>query len=179
MPLRERIFAKFYQIASGTLRLGPNDCEDFASGVANAHAGLHVVRELCTAANGLQSATLHAMFGRWFSLLPEYDIPRRILEAKPGAIAAFPEIDRPMALLCHSRVFEVCMSERKLAESQALQVAKHVTAAVSGFFALEQACMFPEEHTQRRLCSVLRAALGQPLAQAQAAAKVYLSTNDT
>ena len=176
MPLRDRIFAKFHQVATGTLRLPPEVADEFASHIANANEGLHVVFQLCTGANALQSGTLAPMLERLFGLVPEYEMPALLLAQKPGQVAEVSAISGAAALMLHSRVFEVCISERGLPESQALQVAQHVRQAASAFFALAQRCMAPETHTQKVLCSILRASLSLPLQHLQEAARVYLQS---
>jgi hypothetical protein len=69
--MRDRIFAKFHQVATGTLRVSGEVADEFASHVANANEGLHVVSQLCTGANALQSNTIALMLERWFKLVPE------------------------------------------------------------------------------------------------------------
>lgn len=174
MALRDRIFAKFHQIATGTLRVSADVADEFASHIANAHEGLHVVSQLCTGANALQSSTLALMLERWFRLVPEYEMPARLLTKRPGQAANVPAITGASALMLHSRVLEVCVSQRGLPESQALQVAHHVSQAAGAFFALAQHSMASEKHTQKALCSILRASLGLPLQHLKEAASVYL-----
>jgi hypothetical protein len=101
-------------------------------------------------------------------------MPARLLAQKPGQVARAPAIAEATALMLHSRVLEVCISQRGLPESQSLQVAHHVRQAVSAFFALAQHSMAPEAHSQRVLCSILRASLGLPLRHLQEAASAYL-----
>ena len=174
MTSQGRVAAAFYRVATGTLRVAPGVASEFSGHIATANDAIHIASALCTGSNQLQSATLHAMLIRWFNVLAEYDMPRRLLEAKPGEIAAVREIDKATGVFCHSRVFEVCVSQRRLAETQAAHVATYVTGAISAFFAFEQACRAPEDHAQKVLCSLLRALVGRPLVQAQAAAAIYL-----
>ena len=178
MTHREKLFAKFYQVATGILRLDSESAEAFATHVANANEAIHVVSSLCTGANALKSETLAVMLERWFRVLPEYDIPRRLLNSRPGLAAPVVQVESANALMLHSRVFEVCVTQRKLPESQSLQVANHIREAVSAFFALEQRCRAPERHTQKVLCATLRTALGHPLSHAREGALVFLGAGD-
>ena len=174
MPLRESLFTQFHAVATATLKLKPDDATAFASHIVNANDAIHVIGQLCTGPNALQSKTLAAMLERWFGLLPEYEFPSKALGQKPGQAAAPPGVLEANALMLHGRVFEVCISERGLSESAALQVAQHVRRAAPAFFALEQRCRAPVKHTQRVLCGTLRAALGGPYQHAREAAGVYL-----
>ena len=176
MTLRDRQFDSFHALATGTLRLDPETASAFATHLANACAGLHVIGQLCTAPNALQSATLANMLERWFRLLPEFAAAKQILERKPGPAQPAPNLDAASALFLHARVLEVSLSRRALPEHQALQVAKLVSEAASAFFALEQKCRAPDRHTQKLLGSTLRTALGQPLSQVQEAAGIYLGS---
>ena len=172
--LRDRLFAKFHEVATGTLRLDASAADAFASHLANANAAIHVVSSLCTDAGGLRAETLAVMLERWFRLLPEYDGPRKVLAARPGAVATVVQIEPASAAALSARVLDVCMQERRLPEPLAREVANHVLEAASAFLALEQCCRAPERRTQKVLCATLRAALGPPLSHAQAAAERYL-----
>jgi hypothetical protein len=174
MPLRERVFARFHQVATGTLRVSTETADEFASHIAAAHDAIHVFGQLCFGANALQSNTLGVMLERWFRLVPEYEMPARLLANKPGPSATVTPIRESTAMMLHSRVFEICVSQCRLPESQALQVAEHFRQSASAFVALEQKCMAPEKHAQRVLCGTLRAALGLPLQHLHEAASVYL-----
>ena len=176
MTLRDQQFESFHALATGTLRLDPETASAFATHLANACAGLHVICQLCTAPNALQSATLASMLERWFRLLAEFAAAKQILERKPGPTQPAPNLDDASALLLHARILEVCLSQRALPEQQALRVAKFVCEAASAFFAREQKCRAPDRHTQKLLSSTLRTALGQPLSQVQEAAGIYLGT---
>lgn len=178
MSLGEQIFTAFHAVATGTLRLDPDSAQVFATHVAKANEGIHVVGQLCTGPNALKSETLALMLERWLRLLPEYAPVKRILDGRPGAAQSIPALDAGSALLLHARVFEVCVSQRGLSESRSLQVANHVREAAAGFFALEQKCRAPTRHTQRLLCATLRAALGVPLQNAMEAGHVYLGADE-
>ena len=178
MTRREKLLASFHAVAVGTLRLGELPAVAFAEHIASANESLHVVGQLCTGPNALQSETLAVMLDRWFRTLGEYEQPKRLLDAKPGKSEPVPELDAASSVLLHSRVFEVCVSQRRLAESQALEVANHFRQAAAAFFALEQRCRAPDRHTQRVLCATLRAVLGQPLEFAREAAGIYLGSID-
>lgn len=177
-PLRDRLLASFHAVGTGTLRLDAESAAAFASHIANANEGTHVVGQLCVGPHALESGTLALMLERWFRLLPEYDAPQRILERKAAQAPAAPELDAAHAVLLHARVLEVCLSQRKLSESQALAVAHHVREAAAAFFALEQKCRAPDRHTQRVLCATLRGTLGKPLEHAREAAAIFLGTHD-
>lgn len=175
MALREQLLACFHAVGTGTLRLDPESAAAFASHIAAANAGIHVVGQLCVGPNALKSETLALALERWFRLLPEYDSPQRVLASRAGTALAPPELGAATAVLLHARVFEVCVSQRHLTEPQALAVANHLRAAAAGFFALEQKCRAPERHSQRTLCATLRGALGAPLEHAREAAAVFLA----
>jgi hypothetical protein len=177
MTLRDKLLTSFHALATGTLRLDPESAGAFSTHLANACEGLHVIGQLCTAPNALQSATLAIMLERWFHLLPEFDAARQILERKAGQSQAVPNIDAASALLLHARILEVGLSQRGLPETQALQVANLVRDAASAFFALEQKCRAPDRHTQKLLSATLRTALGQPLSQAREAARIFLDSD--
>lgn len=178
MPLREHVFARFRPVATGQLRLDAEAADAFASHLANANEGIHVISQLCMGANALQSKTLDVMFERWFRLLPEYEAPARCLRAKPGPVADLPVLEPSKALLLHSRVFEVCISERKLTESGALAVANHIREASAPFWIFAQHSASTERRSQRDLCALLRAVLGLPLAHALEAAQIYLEPSE-
>lgn len=178
MPLREKLLASFHAVGTGTLRLDTESAAAFASHIANANEGIHVVGQLCVGPNALKSETLALMLERWFRLLPEYRSPKRVLESKAVQAQAVPELSAATSLLLHARVLEVCVSQRGLSEAKSLGVATHVREAAAGFFALEQKCRAPDRHTQRVLCATLRAALGRPLEHACEAAHVYLSASE-
>ena len=177
MTLRDQQFDSFHALATGTLRLAPEIADVFATHVANACAGLHVIGQLCTAPNALQSPTLASMLERWFRLLPEFAAAKQILDSKPGPAQAAPKLDAASALLLHARVLEISLSQRQLPEAQALRVADLVRDAASAFFALEQKCRAPDRHTQKLLGATLRTALGPALANAQEAADIFLEPN--
>jgi hypothetical protein len=177
MALRDKQLDSFHALATGTFRLDPETASTFATHVANACEGLHVIGQLCTAPNALQSATLAIMLERWFHLLPEFDAARQILDRKAGPSQPAPNLDAASALLLHARILEVCLSQRGLPEDQALQVANLIRDAASAFFALEQKCRAPERHTQKLLGATLRTALGQPLSLAQEAAYIFLDSD--
>src|SRR5574343_65569 len=173
MTLRDKQLTSFHALATGTLRLPPDAADTFATHLANACEGLHVIGQLCTAPNALQSATLANMLERWFRLLPEFVAAGKILERKSGPSQPAPKLDAASAMFLRARILEVCLSQRALSEAQALQVANLVGEAAGAFFALEQKCRAPERHTQKLLCATLRTALGEPLTQAQAAARIF------
>lgn len=177
MTLRERLLTSFHSAAVGTLRMGEVPAAVFAEHIANANASLHVVGQLCTGPNALKSETLAVMLERWFRTLDEYGQPKQVLDARPGRSDAAADLDAASALLLHTRVFEVCTSQKRLTEPQALEVANCVRQAAPAFFALEQKCRAPDRHTQRVLCATLRAALGKPLGYAEEAAGIYLGTS--
>ncbi|UCV19807.1 hypothetical protein [Ferribacterium limneticum] len=177
MTLRAKLLASFHALATGTLRLDPASADAFSNHVANACEGLHVIGQLCTAPNALQSATLAIMLERWFRLLPEFEAARQILERKAGPSQVAPNLDAASALLLHSRILEVSLSQRALPETRAMRVADLVRDAASAFFALEQKCRAPDRHTQKLLAATLRAALGQPLSQAREAACIFLNSD--
>lgn len=178
MSLREHVFTRFRPVAAGHLRLDPEAADAFASHLANANGGIHVITQLCMGANALQSATLDVMLDRWFRLLPEYQPVVRCLLAKPGPMMDLPELEASRSLLLHSRVFEVAVSQRKLSESLALAVAHHVREASAPFWILAQHSASTERRSQRDLCALLRAALDRPLGHAIEAAKIYLSQDE-
>lgn len=179
MPLREHVFARFRPVATGPLRLDAEAADAFASHVANANEGIHVISQLCMGANALQSGTLDIMLERWFRLLPEYQAPARCLQAKPGPKMALPALESARALLLHSRVFEVGVSQRGLSESLALAVAHHVREASAPFWILAQHSASTQRRSQRDLCALLRAVLDRPLHQALEAARIYLDPDLT
>lgn len=174
MTLRDHVFARYRPVATGQLRLDDEAADAFASHLANANEGIHVVSQLCMGANALQSKTLDAMLERWFRLLPEYESPARSLLGKAGPKTVLPALEASRALLLHSRVFEVCVSERRLPESAALAVASHLRDAAAPFWIFAQHSASTERRSQRDLCALLRAVLDQPLTHARAAAKIYL-----
>jgi hypothetical protein len=174
MTLRDRLFAAFHAVATGTRRLDAGAADSLASHVAHANEGIHVVGSLCTSASALQANTLAVMLERWFRLLPEYEGPRQVLLERPGKAATVAQIDPATAAALQARVLSVCVEERGLPEPQAAEVANHVRDAASAFWALEQCCRAPERRTQRALCGALRAALGEPLTHAEAAARLFL-----
>lgn len=178
MPRADQVFARFHAVATGTLRLPPEVADEFASHVARADEGIHVVGQLCATPNALQSSTLGIMLERWLRLLPEYEMPARVLAERSGAAAPVTEIGTATALLLHARVFEVGVSQLRLAESQALQFATHVQKAASAFYLLEQLCRAVDRHPQKKLLGALRAALGEPLAHASEAAAVICMRED-
>jgi hypothetical protein len=175
MPLREHVFARFRPVATGALRLDPESADAFASHLANANEGIHVVSQLCTGPNALKSETLDAILERWFRLLPEYDSPRRALAAKPGPETSLPALEASRAVLLHSRVLEVCLSQRRCTESDALAIATHLGRAAAPFWILAQHSASTERRSQRDLCALLRAVLSQPLQHALEAAHLYLA----
>ncbi|MDP3540087.1 MAG: hypothetical protein Q8S26_15440 [Azonexus sp.] len=175
MALRDKQLDSFHALATGTLRLDPETAVAFSNHVANACEGLHVIGQLCTAPNALQSATLAIMLERWFCPFPEFEAARQILERKAGPSQPAPNLDAATALLLHARILEVCLSQRALPENHALQVANLVRDAASAFFALEQKCRAPERHTQKLLGATLRTALGKPLLLAHEAARIFLN----
>ena len=176
MALRDRLFECFHRVGTGTLRLSPEVADEFASHIANAHDGIYVVPELCTAPNALQSTTVAAMLERWFRLLPEYTMPRSVLEQRPGKAEAFANLSSASTLLLQTRVLEVCVSARMLSEARAMAVATHFGRAAGAFFAFEQACRMPERSSQKRLCGLLRACCGEPLEHGHAAGEIYLGS---
>lgn len=178
MPRPDKVFAKFHAVATGTLRLAPEVADEFASHVARADEGIFVVWQLCAGPNALQSATLAIMLERWLRLLPEYEMPARVLAERPGTAAPVKEINAATALMLHARVLEVGVSQLQLAESQALQLATHVQKAASAFIALEQLCCAVDRHPQKKLLGALRAALGEPLEHALEAAAVVSAQRD-
>jgi hypothetical protein len=178
MPLRDHVFARFRPVATGLLRLDQEAADAFASHIANANEAIHVIAQLCMGANALQSKTIDVMLERWFRLLPEYESPARCVRSKAGAKATLPSLEASRALMIHSRVFEVCVSERKLTESHALAVAYHVREAAAPFWILAQHSAGSGRHSQRDLCALLRAVLDQPLSHAREAAQIYLATSD-
>ena len=178
MPLREHVFARFRPVATGALCLDPDSADAFASHLANANEGIHVTTQLCLGANALKSETLNVMLERWFRLLPEYESPRNALRGQPGPLASLPELDQASALLLHTRVFEVCVSQRGLSESNALAVAAHLKAAAVAFWVLAQHSASTERKSQRDLCALLRAVLDQPLSHALEAANIYLAEGE-
>lgn len=178
MTLRDKSLASFNALATGSLRLNAETAAAFSAHVANACEGLHVIAQLCTAPNALKSETLAIMLERWFRLLPEFESARQVLARKPGPLQAAPNLDAASALLLHARVLEIGLSQRGLPPERAQQVAKLVGEAASAFFALEQKCRAPDRHTQKLLGATLRTALGQPLTQAQEAARIFLGTDD-
>jgi hypothetical protein len=105
MSLRARLFIKFHQVATGTLRVSAEVADEFASHIANAHEGIHVVSQLCTGANALQSNTLAPMLERWFRLVPEYDMPARLLAQKPGQPSNVTAISEAGALMLRKAGF--------------------------------------------------------------------------
>jgi hypothetical protein len=174
MNLRVNLLASFRSVATGTLRLDAEAADAFSEHITAANDGIHVIGQLCTGPNALDSATLALMLDRWFRLLSEYASPRLELERKVGTAQTAPELSPESGLLLHARVLEVCISQRGLSEPQAMHVATHVRASAPAFFALEQKCRAPDRHSQRLLCATLRAALGKPLDHAEEAASVYL-----
>jgi hypothetical protein len=178
MPLRDHVFARFRPVATGVLLLDPESADAFAWHIANANEGIHVISQLCLGANALKSETLDAMLGRWFRLLPEYAAPKRSLSAKPGPAASLPSLEQPRAMQLHSRVLEVCVSQRHLPESDALAVATHVQNAAAPFWIFAQHSASKERKSQRDLCALLRAVLGLPLEHGLEAAKLYLPLNE-
>ncbi len=178
MPLRDHVFARFRPVAIGQLRLDPEAADAFASHIANANEGIHVISQLCMGANALQSKTLNVMLERWFRLLPEYESPARCLQAKPGAKTELPTLESSRALLLHSRVFEVCISERSLSESLALAVAHHIREASAPFWIFAQHSASTERRSQKDLCALLRAVLDQPLRHANEAAQIFLAPSE-
>lgn len=178
MPLRDHVFARFRPLASGQLRLDAEAADAFASHLANANEGIHVISQLCMGANALQSTTIDVMLERWFRLLPEYQGPVRCLQAKPGPVADLPALESSRALLLHSRVFEVCVSERHLSESQALAIAGHIREASAPFWIFAQHSSSTERRSQKDLCALLRAVLGLPLSHALEAAQIYLHAGE-
>jgi hypothetical protein len=178
MTLREHVFARFRPVATGQLRLDPESADSFASHIANANAGIHVITQLCIGANGLKSETLNLMLERWFRLLPEYDAPARALLAKPGPATALPALESSRALLLHSRVLEVCFSQRQFSESRAFEIANHVREASAPFWIFAQHSASTERMSQRDLCALLRAVLDRPLRHALEAAHIYLAPSE-
>lgn len=179
MTPREKLITAFQSVATGTLRLDPESAATFATHIANANQAIHVIGQLCTSPNALSSDTLAAMLDRWFRLLPEYEMPRLVLARKPEQGLSAPDLDAATSLMLHTRVMEVCISQRKYSESLALQVATHIRKAAPGFFALEQKCRAPDRHTQRVLLATLRGALSLPFQHASEAASLYLGANET
>lgn len=57
MTLRDTLLASFHAVGTGTLRLDPESAAAFASHVAAANDGIHVIGQLCTAPNALRSET--------------------------------------------------------------------------------------------------------------------------
>jgi hypothetical protein len=178
MPLREHIFARFHPVATGVLRLDPESADAFASHLANANEGIHVVSQLCMGPNALKSETLDVMLERWFRLLPEYEPPRHALAAKPGPEANLPALESSLAGLLHSRILEVCVSQRRCTESDALAIATHFREAAAPFWIFAQHSASTERRSQRDLCALLRAVLGRPLQHALEAAHLYLALGE-
>jgi hypothetical protein len=178
MPLREHVFARFHPVATGALRLDPESADAFASHIANANQGIHVVSQLCTGPNALKSETLDVMLERWFRLLPEYESPRRVLALKPGPEATLPALEHSLAVLLHSRVLDVCVTQRRRTESDALAIATHVKEPAAPFWILAQHSASTERRSQRDLCALLRAVLGRPLQHGLEAAHLYLALGE-
>lgn len=178
MTLRDKQLNSFHALATGTLRFDPETANAFSTHLANGCEGLHVIGQLCTAPNALQSPTLAIMLERWFRLLPEFETARQILERRPGPLQPAPNLDAATALLLHARILEVCLSQRALPEDRALLVTTCVRDAASAFFALEQKCRAPDRHTQKLLGATLRTAMGQPLSLAQEAARIFLYSTE-
>lgn len=177
MTLHTQALSCFKAVATGTLRLDPEVAAAFAQHVADANEGIFIIGQLCTGPNALASKTMSIMLERWFRAIPGYLYPRLVLEGKRGAAQVVPELGAVTDLLLHGRVLELCISQRGLSESQALQVADLLRRAAPAFFALQQKCMAPERHTQRVLCATLRTVVGQPLQDALAAADIFLGSS--
>ena len=178
MTLRERAFARFRPVATGVLRLDPESADAFASHLANANEGIHVVSQICMGPNALKSETLDLMLERWFRLLPEYKPPRNALRARPGPSMSLPALEADRALLVHARLLEVSLSQRNLNQSDALTVAEGFTKAAGPMWVFAQHSASTERRSQRDLCALLRAALEAPLDEANRAAAVYLNNSE-
>lgn len=174
MNLHERVTAKFLPLAIGKLKLEAMAAHAFATHIADVHTHIHIASQLCTAPNALKSATLDIMLERWLRALPEYAEPKQQLEVLKIAASETPRLDTAVALLLHTRIFEISISERKLSESNALQVASLLSRALPAFWLLAQYSETSEHLSQKSLVSVLQAALAQPLEFASEAAQIYL-----
>lgn len=175
MSLRAPLIVAYRAVATGPLRLAADEAQAFATGLADAHAGLHVIGMLCNAPNGLASEMVATMLERWFRLLPAYDGPARVLRGRRIAGAPYPSISGFAGLMLDARVFEVCLTQRGLSVPQAREVAARVRRAAGAFVALEQRCAVRQDASPQVLCATLKCALGEPLRNAQRAAGVFLA----
>lgn len=172
---RERLYAQLKAAASGTLRLPPARALEFADHLTDATDSLRGIGLLCAAPQAGSAEVLAAMLTRWFQSLQAYEMPRRALLDKPGPLADFAMLSESSLRELHARIVDACVGPRALSEFTAVKVATHVTQALSGFYALEQMLRAPDKHSQREICAMLRAALGEPLEQAKEAARVFRS----
>lgn len=161
-------------VATGALRLDPEAADAFASHLAHANEAIHVITQLCTGPDALKSETLAAMLERWFSLLPEYEAPCLVLAGKPGPAMSLPVLEPSRMQPLRSRVIEVCLSQRRCNEADATAIASHLQEAAGPFWIFAQHSASTERRSQRDLCALLRAVLGQPLQHALAASRLYL-----
>lgn len=175
MPLRAPLIDAYRAVATGPLRLAADEAQAFAAGLADAHAGLHVIGMLCNAPNGLASEMVSAMLERWFRLLPAYDGPARVLRGRRIVGAPYLPVSGFTGLMLDARVFEVCLTQRGLPVPQAREVAARVRRAAGAFVALEQRVAMGQDASVHLLCATLRCALGEPLRNAQRAAGVFLA----